>query len=254
MAFDIKDFTPHFFTHGGIERVKNLLREPNPKFIPAQNIRLGPPLPRPSKIICLGKNYAEHAAEFDAEIPSAPLLFSKATTSIIGPFDSIEFSTEQKNIDIEVELAVVIGQRAKNISSADAMNHVAGYTILNDVTDRQAQRESKQWFRGKSPDTFCPLGPFWITPDETPDPHNLRIYSKINDATLQEDNTSHMIFKIPDIIAYISQTITLEPGDLISTGTPAGVGFARTPPIYLKHGDLVETGIEHLGAQKTRVL
>ena len=249
MAFDLEDFNGHFFTHWGVQRLQALLKEPALKTVPADGVRLGPPVARPGKIVCLGKNYADHAAEFDAEIPTSPILFSKASSSLAGPFDPIMLPRGAKVVDGEVELAVVIGRTAQHVSEADAMQFVAGYTVLNDVTDREAQKEGKQWFRAKSADTFCPLGPYLVTPDEISDPQNLRLYSKVNGRTLQDSNTSKMIFKIAYLISFISASITLEPGDLIATGTPGGIGSAHKPPVLLKPGYKVETGVEGVGVQ-----
>ncbi len=249
MAFDIEDYNGRFFTHWGTRRVEALLHEPGRKLIPAEGVRLGPPVAHPTKIICLGANYADHAAEFGAEIPEFPILFSKAGSALIGPFDTIILPSDSKVVDSEVELAVVIGQKAHRVNEADALKFVAGYTLLNDVTDREAQRRDKQWFRAKSFDTFCPLGPFLVTADEIPDPHALRLYSKVNGTILQDSNTAQMIFRIPRLISYISATITLEPGDIIATGTPRGIGSVRKPPILLKPGDTVELGAEKIGVQ-----
>jgi 2,4-didehydro-3-deoxy-L-rhamnonate hydrolase len=253
MAFDLADFDAHFFTHWGLERLEGLLREPRRRLLPANSVRLGPPVARPGKIVCLGKNYADHAAEFDAEVPTSPILFSKAITSLIGPFDSIVAPAGATRIDAEAELAVVIGAPGRNIPEDRALRHVAGYTVLNDVTDRDAQKEGKQWFRGKSPDTFCPLGPWLVTRDEAPDPHALRVFSRVNGAPLQDGNTRDMLFRIPFLIAFISRAIRLDAGDVIATGTPAGVGFARKPPVLLKPGDVVEVGVEGIGALRNPV-
>ena len=253
MAFDIEDFNGHFFTHWGVQRVQALLEEPALKTVPAGGVRLGPPIARPGKIICLGKNYADHAVEFDSEIPSSPILFSKAPSSLAGPFDPIVLPRGAKVVDGEVELAVVIGKAARRVSEADAMQCVAGYTVLNDVTDRDAQKESKQWFRAKSADTFCPLGPYLVTPDEIANPQNLRLYSKVNGRILQDSNTANMIFKIACLISFISTSITLEPGDLIATGTPGGIGSAHRPPVLLAPEDTVETVVEGVGVQRSQI-
>lgn len=250
MAFDIADFNGHFFSHWGVERLRALLQEPSLKTVPADAVRLGPPIARPGKIVCLGKNYADHAVEFDSEIPASPILFSKASSSLAGPGDPIVLPRGAKVVDGEVELAVVIGRTVQRVSESDAMQFVAGYTVLNDVTDREAQKESKQWFRAKSADTFCPLGPYLVTPDEIRDPQNLRLYSKINGQTLQDNSTSKMIFKIAHLISFISSSITLEAGDIIATGTPGGIGSAHKPPVLLRPGDTIEAGIEGLGRQR----
>ncbi|TAN38670.1 MAG: FAA hydrolase family protein [Verrucomicrobia bacterium] len=254
MAFDIEDYNAHFFATHGLDRLRALLHESHLKLIPAAGIRLGPPIARPGKIVCLGKNYAAHAAEFDAEVPTTPIFFSKATTALNGPFDPIVLPRDAQHVDGEAELAVVIGRTTRRVTEADAPNMIAGYTILNDVTDRDAQRDGKQWFRGKSADTFGPLGPFLVTRDEISDPHHLRITQRVNSQTLQDDSTSQMIFKIPYLISFLSATITLEPGDVIATGTPAGIGSARTPPVLLRAGDIVEIAVENLGAQRSPVV
>ena len=249
MAFDIEDYNEHFFSHNGLERLVNLLREGNRKLIPADGVRLGPPIARSSKIICLGANYAEHARECHFGVSDNPILFTKATTAVIGPFDPVVLPEKSKIVDSEAELAVVIGNQTRNVSCQDAMDAVAGYMVLNDVTDREAQSISTQWFRGKSPDTFCPIGPYLVTRDEIENPHNLRITSKINGVVIQEGHTSDMIFNIPFLISFISATITLLPGDVISTGTPAGIGSLRKPPVFLKSGDCTEIIVEHVGHQ-----
>jgi 2,4-didehydro-3-deoxy-L-rhamnonate hydrolase len=254
MAFDIEDYDGHFFSRWGIDRLRGLLRESRRKTVPADGVRLGPPIARPGKIICLGKNYANHAAEFDAELPDRPILFAKAATALTGPFDPISLPPGSKVVDVEVELAVVIGSKGRNVTRDQAMSLVAGYTILNDVTDREAQRADKQWFRAKSFDTFCLLGPFLVTPDEVSNPRNLNLYSKINSQGLQQSNTSHMIFDLAHVISYVSATMTLEPGDVIATGTPGGIGSARKPPVVLHAGDTVEIGVDRLGVQRCRVV
>ncbi len=254
MAFDIEDYNEHFFTHFGPERLVNLLREPRRKLIPAEGLRLGPPIARPGKIVCLGKNYAAHAREFDAKIPESPILFSKASTALIGAADPIILPDGVTRADGEVELAVVIGKTARRVAAHDALDYVAGYSVLDDVTDREAQRAAGQWFRGKSPDTFCPLGPFLVTRDEIPDPHRLKLTSSINGKIFQEGNTADLIFNIPFLIAHISATITLQPGDVLATGTPAGIGSARNPPVYLRDGDRIACAVEGIGRQENPVI
>lgn len=254
MAFDIEDYNAHFFATDGLERVHALLREGHPKTFPAVGTRLGPPVARPGKIICLGKNYAAHAAEFDSAIPKSPIFFSKATSAFNGPFDPIVLPRDSKRVDGEAELALIIGRTTRRVTEAQALDCIAGYTILNDVTDRDAQREGQQWFRGKSADTFCPVGPFLLTRDEIFDPHQLHVTQRVNSQILQDDSTQQMLFKIPYLIEYFSAAITLEPGDIIATGTPSGIGSARTPPVLLRAGDVVEVAIEHLGAQRNPVV
>jgi len=254
MAFDIKDYDAFFFSRHGLARVAALARENKRKEIPASSVRLGPPVARPGKIICVGKNYADHAKEFDAVVPTSPVLFSKAATSLNGPYDQIMIHPGAATTDSEVELAVVIGSTASRVSENDALNHVAGYTIVNDVTDRAAQKEGQQWFRGKSYDTFCPMGPWLITPDEFTDANNAALTSRLNGNILQNGNTRDMMFSAAFLISFISRSITLEPGDVIATGTPSGVGFARTPPVLLKDGDVIECEVAGIGTIKNRVL
>lgn len=253
MAWDIADYDAHFFSHWGLDRLRGLLREKRQARIPAAGVRLGPPIARPSNLVCIGKNYADHAAEFDGSVPAAPLLFAKSVSTMTGPADTIRVPPGFDAVDAEAELAVVIGGRARAVTEENAMRCVAGYTALNDVTERTAQREGQQWFRGKSFDTFCPCGPALVTPDELGDPHNLRIGSRLNGAVLQDGHTRDMIFGIARLIAYISGTLTLEPGDIIATGTPSGVGFARKPPVLLKPGDVIEVVIEKIGALRNPV-
>lgn len=252
MAFDIEDYDAHFFSRWGLERLRGLLAEKNRKIVPAEGVRLGPPVARPGKIICLGKNYRDHIAEFDSKTPDRPILFAKAATALVGPYDAIRLPADAE-ADVEVELAAVIGKTARNLSEGDAMSCVAGYTILDDVTDRAAQRADGQWFRAKSRDTFCPLGPFLVTADEVPDPYALRLTSKIRGQLLQDARASDMIFKLAYLIAYASAAMTLEPGDVLSTGTPGGIGSARKSPVLLRPGDEVEVAIEGLGVQRNRV-
>lgn len=254
MAFDIEDFDQHFFTHWGMERVAALRKESAPKIIPAEGVRLGPPIARPSKIICLGANYAAHAKEFGSKVPDKPILFNKATTALAGPEDPIAIPNGSPTVDAEAELAVVLGREARHVSEEKAMDYVAGFMVLNDVTHREAQREVSQWFHGKSYDTFCPAGPYLVTPDEIADPHDLRVFSKLNENTLQDGRTGDMIFTIPFLISYLSSHLTLLPGDVISTGTPPGIGSARTPTAILQPGDLVEVGVEGLGQQRNLVV
>lgn len=253
MAFDIADYDSFFFSRHGLARVSALFRENKCKLIPAASVRLGPPVARPGKIICVGKNYADHAKEFDAIVPTSPVLFSKAGTSLSGPFDPIVIQADRTTTDSEVELAVVIGTRARQVSEQDALRFIAGYTVVNDVTDRQAQKEGQQWFRGKSFDTFCPMGPWMITADEFDPNRNTELISRLNGEVLQKGNIRDMMFKIPYLISFISRSITLEPGDVIATGTPSGVGFARNPPVLLKSGDVIECEVRGIGSIKNTV-
>ncbi len=217
-----------------------------------QNVRLGAALARPSKIICVGLNYKDHAAETNAPIPAEPILFFKATSAIVGPNDDLVIPKNSKKTDWEVELAIVIGKKASYVSEENALDHIAGYVLHNDYSEREFQLERNgQWVKGKSCDTFAPIGPFIATQDEISDVHNLRLWLTVNGKTLQDGNTSNLIFNVPFMISYISQFMTLLPGDVITTGTPAGVGLGQKPdPWYLKAGDVVELGIDGLGSSK----
>lgn len=216
------------------------------------SVRLGPCIARPSKIICIGLNFTDHAKESGADIPTEPIVFFKATSALCGPDDEVIIPRKSEKTDWEVELAVIIGKKASYVSETDALDHVAGYALHNDYSEREWQLErGGQWVKGKSCDTFAPLGPFLATPDEISDPHNLHLWLKRNGETLQNSNTAQMIFNVPQIISYLSQFMTLLPGDIISTGTPPGVGLGIKPePIYLKPGDTIELGVEGLGTQK----
>lgn len=216
-------------------------------------IEICAPIPRPGKIICIGLNYRNHAIESGMEIPKSPIIFSKFSNCAIGSNEAILLPEGSEQVDYEAELAVVIGRCAKNISRANAMNYIFGYTNLNDVSARDFQFADGQWQRGKSCDTFAPIGEFVATTDEITDPHNLQIQFRLNGETLQNSNTNELIFKIPELIEFLSKSFTLEPGDIIATGTPPGVGFARKPPIFLKDGDVCEVEIEGLGILLNRV-
>ena len=245
----IPDIGESFFAEGWLEKVRGVKADPQ-----KMDVRLGPPVARPSKIICLGKNYPEHAKEGGFDMPEAPLLFCKTPNALNGPFDPVLLPRSSDQIDWEVELAVVIGKAGKRIAASQASDHVAGYTIMNDVSGRRAQFAHSQWFRGKSFDTFAPLGPMLVTTDEIDDVHNLRLTAKVNGRLMQEGSTREMLFNIETIIADISEDITLVPGDIISTGTPAGVGIFRDPPVVLKAGDEVECWVEKIGALRNRIV
>ena len=252
----VEDYNEAFFGTEGIENLQLWLQN-NQDSCPIVNpdTRLGSPLARPSKIVCVGLNYAKHAEESGMEPPKEPVLFFKATTAIVGPNDSIMLPKGSVKTDWEVELAVVIGAKASYVTEADALHHVAGYVLHNDVSEREFQIErSGQWVKGKSCDTFAPLGPFIATPDEIKDPNNLRLWLKLNGKTMQDSNTSDFIFNIQEVVSHISQFMTLLPGDVISTGTPFGVGLGLNPPKYLEAGDEVELGIEGLGISKQKVV
>jgi 2-keto-4-pentenoate hydratase/2-oxohepta-3-ene-1,7-dioic acid hydratase in catechol pathway len=203
---------------------------------------------RPQKIICVGLNYRDHAEEQGTELPKAPLLFAKWSNTLIGAGDAILLPDESEQVDYEAELGVVIGTQGRHISEADALEHVRGYLCLNDVSARDLQFSDGQWTRGKSPDTFCPVGPRLVAREEISDPQALAIKCILNGETMQDSSTQNMIFSVAEIIAYVSRTVTLEPGDLIATGTPAGVGVFRDPKVLLKDGDEVTVAIEGLGA------
>ena len=223
---------------------------------PAATAKLLAPIPDPPKVICIGLNYRDHAAESGAPIPREPVLFSKFATAIIGPGDAIRLPAVSHEVDYEAELVLVIGKKGRHVSKADAMEHLAGCTIGHDVSARdwQLKKDGKQWLAGKSFDTFAPIGPALVTLDELGDPHNLSIRLRLNGQTMQDSSTGQMIFRAGDLLAYISQVVTLEPGDLIFTGTPPGVGFARKPPVFLKGGDVVEVEIEKLGVLRNPVV
>ena len=222
--------------------------------IPLETVTLSAPLPRPSKIVAVGLNYMDHANEAGFQLPQEPLLFAKFPNSITGPNDAIVLPEEDPQVDWEVELGVVIGCRTRHASISDAHRSVAGYLVLNDVSARRFQFGDKQWTRGKSCDTFCPIGPWMTTPDEIPDPHALRVRTIVNGEVMQDSSTSQLVFRIPQLIAYISRDITLDPGDIIATGTPPGVGAFREPPRFLRPGDVLETEVEGLGTLRNPVL
>ena len=224
-------------------------------FLNIHDVHLLPPIPAPPKIICLGLNYRDHAEEAHVPIPKEPILFSKPSTAIIGPDDSIVYPKISSQLDYEIELAVVMGKRGRNISESDAFDYIAGYTVFNDISARDIQFADKQWFRGKSFDTFAPTGPCLVLTDQVPDPHCLRMELRVNGERRQNGTTGNMIFRIPQLIASISRVMTLQPGDIIATGTPAGVGFyARPEKRLLRPGDLIEAEIEGVGLLKNRVV
>lgn len=222
-------------------------------FAPVGEASLYPPVPRPSKIICLGLNYEGHAREQNREPPPHPILFSKAPSALTGPFDDIVIRPGVDSVDAEAELAVVIGREGTMIPAGEAMNYIAGYTVFDDVSARRIQREDRQWFRGKGFDTFAPCGPWLVTPDEIGDPQALAISQTVNGQRMQQSNTAEMIFSVAEIVSFISNGMTLIPGDIIATGTPAGVGVFRDPPLFLRDGDLVEIEIERIGKLSNRV-
>lgn len=248
----VADYHESFFEGGGLLQLTSLWPTASSLPLVVPGTRFGAPVARPSKIICVGLNYADHARETNAAIPEEPILFFKSTTALCGPNDSVIIPKNSTKTDWEVELAVVIGKKASDVSEAAAMDYVAGYCLHNDYSERAFQLErGGQWSKGKGCDTFAPLGPYLVTPDEIRDVNNLKIWLTVNGHTYQNSNTSNLIFKIPFIVHYISQFMTLLPGDVISTGTPPGVGLGIKPePQYLKPGDIVELGIDGLGTSK----
>ena len=248
-----EDYNEKFFGSDGPRRLKTWF-EKNEKSCPKvdESVRLGSPLANPSKIVCIGLNYSDHARESGMQLPPEPVIFFKSTTAICGPNDQLVIPKNSKKTDWEVELAVVIGKRASYIEESAALQYVAGYLLHNDYSEREFQLErSGQWVKGKSCDTFAPLGPFLATPDEIKDVNNLRLWLKVNGKMMQDSNTSNLVFKIPYLVSYVSQFMTLLPGDVISTGTPPGVGLGMKPePVYIKEGDVIELGIDGLGTSK----
>ncbi|HLV95470.1 MAG TPA: fumarylacetoacetate hydrolase family protein [Candidatus Acidoferrales bacterium] len=249
------DYDEQFFESDGIARLERWARTnaaKAPRVDPA--VRLGSPVARPSKIICIGLNYRDHAAETGSPVPAEPVLFFKATTSLVGPNDPVVIPRDAHKLDWEVELAVVIGARASYVPKERAYECVAGYALHNDYSERTFQLErGGQWVKGKSADTFAPLGPFLATRDEIPNPQNLGMWLKVNAEYRQKSTTANMIFGVPALVSYISEFMTLLPGDIISTGTPAGVGLGMKPPKYLQPGDVVELGLENLGESRQQV-
>ena len=246
---DMPDVNEDFFRQGWLEKITALDETGEQK-----QARLGAPVARCTKIICLGLNYFDHNQETGFQAPDQPLLFSKAPSALSGPQDPILLPRSSGQVDWEVELAVVIGTEGKRISEKDAYDYVAGYSIMNDVSGREAQLGDGQWFRGKSFDTFAPIGPVLVTPDEIPDPHALTVEALVDGVSMQTGSTADMIFKIPEILAYISQDITLIPGDIIATGTPSGTGFFRDQPVTLQDGNVVVCRIENIGELRNEVV
>ena len=250
------NYNSDFFENDGLARLRAWL-EDNQATAPriSSSVRLGAPISRPGKILCIGRNYQEHAAEMNSDVPSEPLVFNKASTALTGPYDQVEIPRESNKTDWEIELAVIIGKKAKYVEEQNALHYIVGYSILNDVSERAFQKErSGQWCKGKSHDTFAPLGPFLVTADEISDPQNLNLLLDLNGETMQRGNTCNMIFSVRYLIAYLSQFMTLMPGDVIGTGTPPGVGAGRTPPRFLQAGDSMRLLIEGLGEQRLHVV
>ena len=252
----VTDFNESFFEENGLEKLQKAL-ENNPT-LPEVNasVRLGSPVARPSKIICIGLNYIDHCKETNAPIPTEPIIFFKSTTSLCGPDDDLIIPKNSEKTDWEVELAFIVGKKASYVEEAEALDYVAGFALLNDYSERAFQLErGGQWAKGKGSDTFAPLGPFLATKDEIADVDNLKMWLTVNGKKYQDSNTLNLVFKIPYLVHYLSQFMTLLPGDIISTGTPPGVGLGIKPdPIYIKAGDVVELGIEGLGTSKQKAV
>jgi len=251
-----EDYNETFFETDGLNRLQKFLDE-NQSALPEilAGTRLGSPVARPSKILCIGLNYADHAKETGAIPPAEPVIFMKSTTALIGPNDNIVIPKNSVKTDWEVELAVIIGKKASYVKESEAMDYVAGYALHNDVSEREFQLERHgTWDKGKGCDTFAPIGPYLVTKDEVDDVDNLGLWLTVNGQKMQNGTTANFIFKIPFIVSYVSQFMTLLPGDIISTGTPAGVGLGMNPQVYLKAGDVVELGIDGLGTAKQNVV
>jgi 2,4-didehydro-3-deoxy-L-rhamnonate hydrolase len=251
-----RDYDEAFFTNDGLSRLNYWLRE-NAASAPrvAQSVRLGSPISRPSKIVCIGLNFRDHARESKMEIPEEPVIFFKASSSLVGPNDDLVMPKNARKVDWEVELAVVMGKKCNYIEPGQALEHVAGYVLHNDYSERVFQLErGGQWVKGKSADTFAPLGPFLATRDEIPDTGKLGMWLKVNGEFRQRSSTAEMIFDVATLISYVSQFMTLLPGDIVSTGTPAGVGLGMKPQRYLQVGDIVELGIDRLGVSRQTVV
>jgi 2,4-didehydro-3-deoxy-L-rhamnonate hydrolase len=250
-----EDYNEPFFESSGLDRLRAFMESNRAQLreLP-KDIALDSPVARPSKIICIGLNYSDHARETGAATPTEPIIFFKATSSLAGPNDAVVIPKGSQKTDWEVELAVVIGKRASYVKENEGLTYVAGYCLHNDYSERAFQLErGGQWVKGKSADTFAPLGPFLATTDEIQDVNNLRLWLTVNGRTMQDGTTADLIFKIPFLVSYVSQFMTLLPGDVISTGTPAGVGLGMNPQVYLKPGDVVELGIDGLGSSKQQV-
>jgi 2-keto-4-pentenoate hydratase/2-oxohepta-3-ene-1,7-dioic acid hydratase in catechol pathway len=251
-----EDWSEAFFENDGLHRLEAFIGKNRDSLRQLDgSINLAAPFQRPSKIVCIGLNYADHARETGATPPAEPVIFMKASTSLAGPYDNIVIPKNSKKTDWEVELCVVIGKRASYVEEGEAMDYVAGYCLHNDVSEREFQLErGGTWDKGKGCDTFAPMGPYLVTKDEISDVDNLRLWLKLNGQMVQDGTTANLIFKIPQLVSYVSQFMTLLPGDVISTGTPAGVGLGMNPQVYLKDGDVVELGIDGLGEARQTVV
>ena len=250
-----EDYNEAFFETDGLARLEKFVAN-NESKLPAiaDGERWGSPVARPSKLICIGLNYADHAKETGAATPAEPVIFMKATSAIVGPFDDVMIPKDAQKVDWEVELAVVIGKKASYVEEANALDYVAGFTLHNDVSEREFQLErGGTWDKGKGCDTFAPIGPFVATADEIADSGNLKLWLSVNGKMMQNGTTANFIFNVPFVIAYVSKFMTLLPGDVITTGTPAGVAMGLKPPVYLQPGDVMELGINGLGTSKQTV-
>jgi 2,4-diketo-3-deoxy-L-fuconate hydrolase len=258
--FDVEglgeDYNEAFFASGGIDRLRAFVQKNIGKLTRVdKTVELAAPFQRPSKIVCIGLNYADHAKETGAAMPPEPVIFMKSTTALVGPNDAIVIPRNSTKTDWEVELCVVIGKKASYVDEGEAMDYIAGYCLHNDISEREFQLERNgTWDKGKGCDTFAPMGPFLATPDEIVDVDNIRLWLKVNGQLMQDGNTANLIFKIPFLISYVSRFMTLLPGDVISTGTPAGVGLGMNPQVYLRPGDVVELGIDGLGEARQNVI
>ena len=249
----VSDISPAIIDAGDLDGLKSV----DPASLPRveNNPRLGPCVGRIGKFVCIGLNYSDHAKESGMPIPTEPIVFMKTTSSISGPDDDIELIRGSVKTDWEVELGIVVGKHTKYVSEENALDHVAGYCVVNDVSERQWQLEQGgQWIKGKSGDTYGPIGPWFVTRDEIPDPQNLDLWLEVNDKRHQDGNTRTMIFPVSTIISYLSQCMSLQPGDVIATGTPPGVGQGMKPPVYLRAGDRLRLGVEGLGIQQQTVI
>ncbi len=245
----VNDYDESFFANNGLQYLKQLIEQQKSTLpVISTDTRLGCPVSKPSKIVCIGLNYAKHAKETNAAIPKEPIIFLKSTTAVVGPNDNIIIPKDSVKTDWEVELAFVMGKIASYVAEEEAMDYVAGYVLHNDVSEREYQLErGGTWDKGKGCDSFAPIGPWMVSKDEIKDPHHLRLWLKLNGKIMQDSNTDDLIFNIPQLVSYISRFMTLLPGDIVSTGTPAGVGLGLSPNIYLKAGDKIELGIDGLG-------
>lgn len=249
----IKDLTPDNLTHSAIEKLKSLDLKNLPEL--SNSERIGSCISNPGKFVAIGLNYSDHAEETGAKVPSEPIVFMKATSCVNGPNDDIEITSYSKKLDWEVELGIVIGKEAKNISEKNSSDHILGYCLVNDISEREWQIEKMgQWVKGKSHDTFGPIGPYLVTSDEIKDVNNLNLSLDLNGKRMQTGNTNKMIFNVYHIVAYLSKYMSLQAGDIITTGTPPGVGMGKKPQVFLKNGDTLRLSIDNLGEQNSKVI